>query len=1263
MARSAPVPDIPPIPGMCPSIAVLAGGGDGGDGSGEDAGDGSGDDNAGGDNSADQAAGDGRGPPDFQRYPECGYASHPVDVVTGRAFTHPAIDLQLPGPLPLVFERMYSSKMSNRDTGLGYGWGHTFGWEIEVARRKISVWNQQGVAVEFPAIPVGGEAIGPWGWVIRREAWGFVVDANDGLWHVFSQPFEEGRRYRLTAVEDRNKNRITIVYDDNKLVEIQDSAGRTVRVKSTPDGHIASLEVLNAVQNGRWVAFARYLYDDRGDLVAATDADGHTARFAYDDRHLLVSDTDRVGLCFHFVYDEKGRCVESWGDYPGRRDPSLVEGLPRYLADGHTRVKGIHHCRFTFLDDGYSEVADSTQVRRYFGNKDGLINKKVEAGGVQTNAYDDKGFLLARTNALKATTTFERDARGRILRVSEPLGRVTSLRRDAAGLEIEIVDPKGGITAFQRDRFGNILAITNAVGAVTTVRYDGRGQPLEVVDGTGGKGLMEYDAHGNIVSITQPNGGVFRYTYDAFGRRTGTLDPLGATRRNVYSDRGDLVAVYDGLGGVTRYEYDGEGHLTREVSPSGAATDYLWGGYHKVVTKRDTNGHTVELRYNLEGELVLVKNARGEEHRLERDAFGRLVGETMFDGRSYSYKLDALDQVVRVASAAGEKTELVYNEVGELIEKMYSDDRKESFAYDSFGELIEAMGPTGTFRFERDALGRIVRETQLVSGEEHSVEIEYDLMDRRTARRTSLGHAEAIARDAAGSRRKTLLDGAFEIQHTPDALGREVERRLPGGGRINSAFDAEGRLARRAAMAPTAHAPRGAGEPEWLGTRYDGVTADRSYRYDWDGELIEVLDAQRGSTRYEYDPVGQLVAMVPPKARALVFRHDPAGNLHEGEGGAERVYEHGRLARIGHTTYHWDGEGRLSEKRTRDPKTLSESSFHYTWDASGMLRKVESPSGEIIEFAYDPLARRVEKKISRKAAPGRKPIFVSKTRFVWDSDVLVHEIKKSAREGGDPVVEERTYCFEDSSFEPAAHREGSNWLAYMNDPAGAPDRLIAADGSVAAEIERAPWGRGKAAPGNRASTPIGLQGQYEDAETGLAYNRFRYYDPDAARFIAPDPLGLQGGVHPYKYASNVQSWVDPLGLVPGAPVLLGQTMSTRVTPTAAAHGHHTFQVRSRFQRGDAGAEHAWEKNQRRWMRDQVDSGRRIYDIGDDPRRSDRSRFCAIEHEVLREEGFTRVCTGTTIMVDGTPTAVHEWVPPPGFQPGDGRRRRMAARRS
>ncbi|MCE9994043.1 RHS repeat-associated core domain-containing protein, partial [Enterobacter asburiae] len=55
-------------------------------------------------------------------------------------------------------------------------------------------------------------------------------------------------------------------------------------------------------------------------------------------------------------------------------------------------------------------------------------------------------------------------------------------------------------------------------------------------------------------------------------------------------------------------------------------------------------------------------------------------------------------------------------------------------------------------------------------------------------------------------------------------------------------------------------------------------------------------------------------------------------------------------------------------------------------------------------------------------------------------------------------------------------------------------------------------------------------GQYEDAESGLYYNRFRYYDADSGQYLCAAPIGLAGGVDLYQYAPNPINWFDPLGL-------------------------------------------------------------------------------------------------------------------------------------
>ena len=63
-----------------------------------------------------------------------------------------------------------------------------------------------------------------------------------------------------------------------------------------------------------------------------------------------------------------------------------------------------------------------------------------------------------------------------------------------------------------------------------------------------------------------------------------------------------------------------------------------------------------------------------------------------------------------------------------------------------------------------------------------------------------------------------------------------------------------------------------------------------------------------------------------------------------------------------------------------------------------------------------------------------------------------------------------------------------------------------------------------------AYQPFRLQNQYADREMGLHYNFFRYYEPDAGRFVNQDPIGLMGGTNFYQFSMNALGGVDPLGL-------------------------------------------------------------------------------------------------------------------------------------
>ena len=120
--------------------------------------------------------------------------------------------------------------------------------------------------------------------------------------------------------------------------------------------------------------------------------------------------------------------------------------------------------------------------------------------------------------------------------------------------------------------------------------------------------------------------------------------------------------------------------------------------------------------------------------------------------------------------------------------------------------------------------------------------------------------------------------------------------------------------------------------------------------------------------------------------------------------------------------------------------------------------------------------------------------------------------------------------------EQAAEPFGKDEIAfYQCDHLGTPQELTDCEGKVAWSAQYRAWGQAKQAIGEAAykagmRNRIRFQGQYLDEETGLHYNRHRYYDPYAGRFASKDPIGLLGGVNLHQYAPNPLQWTDPLGL-------------------------------------------------------------------------------------------------------------------------------------
>src|SRR5690606_16831153 len=87
---------------------------------------------------------------------------------------------------------------------------------------------------------------------------------------------------------------------------------------------------------------------------------------------------------------------------------------------------------------------------------------------------------------------------------------------------------------------------------------------------------------------------------------------------------------------------------------------------------------------------------------------------------------------------------------------------------------------------------------------------------------------------------------------------------------------------------------------------------------------------------------------------------------------------------------------------------------------------------------------------------------------------------------------------------------------------------------------------------------LAFAGQLRDDESGLCYNRFRYYDPQGACYISPDPIGVLGGENNYGYVSNPVNWVDPFGL--NAKKCMGVSESGHHVPSVRKSKNRPFEV-------------------------------------------------------------------------------------------------------
>ena len=1026
-------------------------------------------------------------------------AGHPVDVATGILFDS-ATDVELPGRFELAFVRHYSTALIGLPPGcLGPGWSTGFECWLVVDDRSVTMRCDDGTEIGFD----GGRAVLEAGAVLRNlGAFSEVVRAGARLIVTqWDSAAHDCRRYvfdantpapkaRLVAIEDVTGQGVDLGYaPDGALSAVtQRREGRSLRFAYLSDGRLRAVSM--RARDGAERPLLELAYDAAGCLAEVAHAGGYRERYEYDDALRLVREVNRTGGVFHFRYDAAGRCVKATG-----------------LGDYDLKV-------FRYLPSvRWTEVTDSTgAVRRYEWNAAGQVVREASpSGAVITTDFDAHGRIVAETDALGGVTRTQYDDAGNRAAIVDPIGRVTRFRYDPRRQLVEFVDAAGGSWRFAYDGRGVLAGTVDPAGVRWSCRANVHGEIVEATDASGASQRYAYDDSGNVLEHVDWEGHPTRYEYDAWGSIVARTAPDGG--RTMY--RYDLllrpVEIRGPDGAITRFTYDGASNLTAILDEHGPVKSMRYGTCSRLAEYAVRGGERLGFTWTTEPQrLASVTNGRDEVWSYEYDDEGRLTAETDFGGRRTAYAYGPGYLPDRITLPDGQVVTIVRDGLGRETERRLADGTTVRYTYDALGNIASATNADAAVSFERDATGRVVRETCNGRG----IESRYDPLGHRVERIVDGADRLQIERDRNGAPVGYRGFGREPIALRRDSVGREVSRRFAAGVSVEQAYDPSGRRVSQAvSRVDSAFAAAGAGAT---------ALVTRTLDFDERRHLARVDDSRRGTTRYQHDEAGRLRAVVAASGAAERYEYDEVGDrrsLHRARGpdtvADEVTVDYGpggTLIRHGASRYEHDACGRPIRKTTVGDDG-SVRAWEYGWNGEGWLAWVRCPDGRRWTYRYDAFGRRVG-----KSTDGRT------VDVVWDGD----QVAAAVESGGHARV---SWLFDAEGFAPIAVRRDDRTWYCVADPAGRPLEWVDADGRIVASDAGTAWGAlaaGAEAPPTEFA--LGFEGQWRDAETGLHYNRFRYYDPETARYLTPDPYGLFADPNAYRYVPSPLEWVDPYGL-------------------------------------------------------------------------------------------------------------------------------------
>jgi RHS repeat-associated protein len=906
----------------------------------------------------------------------------------------------------------------------------------------------------------------------------------------------------LTALTDRNGNKAIVSYDSsNRITTVTDAANRSITFSYTDA-------------------------NNPGQATSAQDSTGTIATYTYDvyTRLTKVSYADGSFLTFNFdpslefpitsVLDKLGKIVEA----------HTYDSSSRGLTS--QRANGVDSVTVSYPSAGTTQLTDSLSNNTSFAYSvvgsvklvSSVTGPTCHSCGAQVNdtfTFDSNGNKTSSTDALGNVTNYTYDAKGNVLTKAVHMADGTvptwSYTYNSFGEVLTATDPLNHTTTNVYDTKGNLLSTTTPSpdgtkpGSTTTFTYNTNGTLKTIKDPLGNTTTLTYYSTGLVNTVKDANSKITTYNYDARGDRTSIIDPVNGSSKPtsfVYDSMSRLTSITypNALSNPVQFGYDYRGRRTSVTDQNGKLTQYGYDDADRPISVTDAQTPTAgvtQYGYDTESNLTSITDALNRPPTTFTYNAKRQLTETQFpSGLQESYGYDADGNLTRKTDRKNQLITYGYDAQGRVTSKTYPDTTAVNYTYDLAGRLTQVTDPTGTYALAYDNMNRLTQAGSnyaFLTVGNLAVQYGYDAASNRTSMIDPQNLSTVYGYDVLNRLSTLAFNGqspAFGFGY--DALSRRTSLTRPNGITTTYAYNPASNLTSVLHKLGT--------------TTLDGAT----YVVDNDGNRTSRTDKRLDTTlTYTYDPIYQLLTAKQGSTTKETYTYDLVGNRLSSLGVSPYSYNSSNeLTTLPSGSYTYDSNGNTLTKP---------DGTQFTWDFENRLTKVVLPgTGGTVNFKYDPFGRRIQKSFVQGST-------TTTTNYVYDGPNLLEEVDQN----GNVLAR---YTQGRRIDEPLAElRSGTNSY-YEQDGVDSVTSLSNSAGALANTYTYDSFGRSTSSNGTITNS-LQYTGRELDAETGLYFNRFRYYDSNVGRFLNEDPITFDGGVDFYRYLGNSPTGaVDSFGL-------------------------------------------------------------------------------------------------------------------------------------